>query len=192
MMVNMGIGVLDLSAYVGLVAVGAFTLNLFLGTLLIFRYSAVRQWPHRRFNYFRWHNWCGYLALTAAIVHPVILLFNRDPKFRFLDLVYPVHSPLQPLENSVGAVALYVLAVVVVTSYFRIALGRRIWKAFHFAVYFAAAALLFHSLLTDPDLKTGRVDWLDGGKLFVEMCALVAVALSIFRWRHARKKSPDV
>jgi len=50
------ITVLDLSAYVGLTAVGAITLNMLLGTLMIFRYSPVRQWPHRRFNYFRLHN----------------------------------------------------------------------------------------------------------------------------------------
>jgi predicted ferric reductase len=181
--------VLDLSAYLGLTAVGAVTLNMFLGTLLIFRYSPVRQWPHRRFNYFRLHNWCGYIALVACIVHPLVLLFNAKPKFRFVDLVYPVHSPVQPLENSVGAVALYCLAVVVVTSYFRLALGRRVWKAFHFSIYVGAVALFFHSLLTDPDLSSGRVDWLDGGKLFVEVCAVLVVLMAWRRWRHGSRQT---
>jgi predicted ferric reductase len=185
----MGISVLDLSAYVGLLAVGAITLNIFLGTLLIFRYSPFRQWPHRRFNYFRLHNWCGYIALVAAIAHPLILLLNLRPKFRFVDLLYPVHSPLQPLENTVGALSLYLLAIVVITSYFRIALGRRLWKAFHFSIYVAAVALFFHSLLTDPDLKTGRVDWLDGGKIFVELCAVLVTLMALWRWRHARKQN---
>jgi len=45
--------VLDLSAYVGLAAVGAITLNMFLGLLMAFRYSPHRSWPHHRFNYFR-------------------------------------------------------------------------------------------------------------------------------------------
>jgi DMSO/TMAO reductase YedYZ heme-binding membrane subunit len=39
---------------------------------------------------------------------------------------------------------------VVATSYLRIRLGRRLWKSFHFTVYIAAAALLWHSLFTDP------------------------------------------
>jgi hypothetical protein len=47
------ITVLDLSAYVGLTAVGFVTLNMLLGTLMAFRYSPVRQWPHRHLNYFR-------------------------------------------------------------------------------------------------------------------------------------------
>ena len=146
----MGITVLDLSAYLGLVAVGVVTLNLFLGMLMAFRYSPHRSWPHRRFNYFRLHNWSGYMALSISLLHPAILLLNRDPRFRLLDLVYPMHSPSQSLENTIGAIALYLLAFVVVTSYLRLSLGRHLWKSFHFSIYFAAAALFFHSLFTAP------------------------------------------
>lgn len=67
----------------------------------------------------------------------MILLFNKNPRFRILDLVYPVHSPSQPLDNTIGAIALYLLAFVVITSYSRIRLGRHLWKAFHFSIYFA-------------------------------------------------------
>src|SRR5215470_11201866 len=112
----MSISVLDLSAYTGLAAVGAITLNIVLGVLMASRYSPHRSWPHRRFNYFRVHNWTGYLALGISLLHPVILLFNPSPRFRLLDLIYPVHSPSQPLENTIGAIALYLLAFVVVTS----------------------------------------------------------------------------
>ena len=44
----MSLTVLDLSAYVGLIAVGVVTLNLLLGMLMAFRYSPHRSWPHRR------------------------------------------------------------------------------------------------------------------------------------------------
>ena len=182
------ITVLDLSAYIGLTAVGAFTLNMLLGTLMAFRYSPVRQWPHRRFNYFRLHNISGYLALSLAVVHPVVLLFDKSAKFRALDLLYPVHSPSQPLENTIGAIALYVVAIVVVTSYLRIRLGRCIWKSFHFTIYIAAAALFWHSLFTDPALKNSPVDYLDGGKLFVEACLATIAILAALRYRHSQQK----
>jgi len=120
------ISVLDICAYVGLVAVGAVACNMVLGMLMAVRYSPVRSWPHRRFNYFQLHNWSGYVALAAAILHPLILLLNKPTRFRMLDVVYPVNSPSQPLENTVGAVALYTLAIVVVTSYLRVRLGRRL------------------------------------------------------------------
>jgi len=181
------ISVLDLSAYVGLTAVGAITLNMLLGTLMAFRYSPVRQWPHRHFNYFRLHNVSGYVALCLAVLHPIILLFDKTAKFRLLDLLYPVHSPSQPLENTIGAVALYVVAIVVATSYLRIRLGRRLWKSFHFTVYAAAAALFWHSLFTDPALKNSPIDWFDGGKLFVESCLVIIVAAGLMRWRRAQR-----
>jgi len=185
----MDITVLDVSAYVGLAAVGAITLNMFLGMLMAFRYSPHRSWPHHRFNYFRIHNWTGYLALAVSALHPAILLFNKDPRFRILDIVYPVHSPQQPLDNTIGAIALYLLALVVVTSYVRLRLGRHLWKSFHFSIYFAAAALFWHSLFTDPSLKNAPVDWLDGGKLFVESCLLLIAGISLLRVRYARKQA---
>ena len=183
------ITVLDLSAYLGLTAVGAITLNMLLGTLMIFRYSPVRQWPHRHFNYFRLHNLSGYLALSLAVVHPIVLLFDKTAKFRVIDLLYPVHSPSQPLENTIGAAALYIVAIVVATSYLRIRLGRRLWKSFHFTVYIAAAALFWHSLFTDPALKNSPVDWFDGGKLFVEFCLVLIAVLAILRYRHSIQKA---
>jgi sulfoxide reductase heme-binding subunit YedZ len=184
----MDITVLDLSAYVGLTAVGAITLNMLLGTLMAFRYSPVREWPHRRFNYFRLHNVSGYLALSFSVLHPVVLLFDKTARFRIVDLLYPVHSPSQPLENTIGAIALYVVAIVVVTSYLRIRLGRRLWKSFHFTIYIAATALFWHSLFTDPALKNSPVDWFDGGKLFVEICLLIIATVGVLRWRHSIRK----
>lgn len=188
----MTITLLDLCSYLGLIAVGAVTINMLLGTLMVFRYSPVRAWPHRRFNYFRLHNWTGYLALFFAIVHPIILLFNKSPRFRIIDLIYPVRSPQQPLENSLGAIGLYVVAVLVVTSYLRIRLGRHLWKAFHYTIYLGAIALFWHSLFTDPNLSHSSIDWFDGGKLFVEFCTAIILITSLLRYRHSRKKSHAV
>jgi predicted ferric reductase len=188
----MTITLLDLCAYLGLIAVGAVTANMLLGTLMVFRYSPVRSWPHRRFNYFALHNWTGYVALFFAVVHPLILLLNKTPRFRLIDLIYPVHSPQQPVENTLGAAALYVVAVLLVTSYARIRLGRHLWKAFHFSVYAGATALFWHSLFTDPNLNYSSIDWLDGGKVFVESCAVIILVTALLRYRHARQKAVQV
>jgi DMSO/TMAO reductase YedYZ heme-binding membrane subunit len=134
------------------------------------------------------HNWTGYLLLGACVLHPVVLLFSSTVRFRLRDILYPIHSPSQPLENTIGAMALYALAIVVVTSYFRLRLGRRIWKAFHFVVYVAAVAVFWHSVFTDPNLKNTPVDPLDGEKVFIELCALAVVVFGILRWRYGLRK----
>jgi len=179
---------IDLSADIGLLAVGLVTLNLAVGLLIAVRYSPWRYWPHRRFNIFRIHNWTGYSVLTTSILHPLVLLFSSTARFRVLDLIYPVHSPSQPLENTIGAIALYCIAVVVITSYFRLRLGRRLWKAFHFVIYAAAIALFWHSIFTDPNLKNTPLDPLDGEKVFIEICCLLIALFGFLRWRYGVRR----
>lgn len=180
---------IDLSADVGLVAVGLVTVNLAIGFLIAIRYSPWRYWPHRRFNIFRIHNWSGYAVLGVSLLHPIVLLFSSTARFRIIDVIYPVHSPSQPLENTIGAIALYCVAVVVVTSYFRLQLGRRLWKAFHFVIYAAALALFWHSIFTDPNLKNTPLDPFDGEKVYIEICCLLIIVFGFLRWRYAVRKA---
>ena len=46
----------------------------------------------------------------------------------------------QPVINALGALALYLVAFVVATSYFRVEIGRRRWKLLHYTTYAAAAS----------------------------------------------------
>jgi predicted ferric reductase len=170
------------------VAVGIVTANLLVGFLMAMRYSPWRCWPHKKFDIFRLHRWTGYAALAVVILHPVPLLFSAT-RFRIVDIVFPVYSPSQPLENSIGAVALYCVAFVVVTSYFRLWLGRRLWKAFHFVIYVAGIAVFWHSIFTDPTLKHTPIDAFDGEKVFIESCCLLIVAVGILRWRHDMRQT---
>src|ERR1044071_9692642 len=118
----------ELSAYVGLVAVGLLAANLMLGLLMAAGFNPVRHWPHRSLKLFRFHNWTGYIALTAALLHPAILLFWTSSPFRIIDVLVPGWSPVQPVSNVLGAIALYLVIIVVATSYFRRAFGRHLWK----------------------------------------------------------------
>lgn len=179
----------DLCAYAGLTAVFLATANICLGLLIAVRYSPWRSWPHRRINYFRVHNWTGYLLLLVTFLHPVFLLFVKTARFRPVDIIYPVHSPVQPVENTVGAAALYLLAIVVVSSYFRLGLGRKLWKRTHFLVYAAAACAFVHGILADPELKGSAVDPLDGEKLFVEACFLAVAVGSWLALRYRARRS---
>lgn len=180
--------VLDLSAYIGLTAVGFATANILIGLMIFGRYSPVRYWPHRRFDIFGLHRWTGYGTLGFTLAHPLPLLLSKKPIFRVVDIAFPVWSPLQPLENTVGAVALYLLVIIVITSLYRIELGRHLWKLFHYLTYIAAVGLFFHSILTDPNLTGGAVDYLDGGKVFVEICCAIIIAACIWRVWFGRKR----
>lgn len=179
-----GLSVIDLSSYLGLVAVTLLTLNALMGLLMSVKYNPVRQWPHRRIKTFQLHNWTGYLALTIAGAHAVVLLLSKQEHFRVLDLIYPLGYAKQPLINGLGALALYLLGFVVVTSYFRVEIGRHRWKLLHYTTYGAAAVFFLHAILTDPTLKDKPVDYFDGEKVYIEVLALVLLAAIWWRIRH--------
>jgi methionine sulfoxide reductase heme-binding subunit len=177
-----GLTLLDLCAYLGLGAVGFASLNLLIGMLMSLRYSPLRHWPHRHINVFALHQWTAYLAIALTLTHPVVLLFISSPHFRLYDILWPVSSPLQPLVNLAGAGALYILVLVFVSSLLRTQIGRPIWRSLHYLVFPAAVLIFIHSILTDPNLKDGHPDLLDGGKVFVEIATLISVVATTIRW----------
>ncbi len=174
---------LDLCAYLGLGAVGAVTINLLLGALMSLRYSPVRCWPHRHINIFALHQWTAYCAVFLTLSHPAVLLFLRTPRFRVVDVIWPLHSYLQPKLNFAGAIALYLLVFVLVSSLLRRQIGRPVWRSLHYLVFPAAILVFLHSILTDPELKDGHPDLLDGGKVFVEAAAVVSLLATLVRVR---------
>ena len=178
----------DVSGTIALGAVGLLTLNLLLGLLLSVGYNPTRQWPRQRLKLFTFHNWTGYIAFAAVVLHAGALLFSSDPRFRPVDVLVPIRSPVQPLSNTLGALGLYLVAIVVVSSLkrMRTALGRHWWKAIHYTTYGAAAVFFVHGVIADPELKGRPVDLIDAEKVYVEVCALLVVGAITWRVRHRR------
>jgi predicted ferric reductase len=182
------VSAVDLSGTIALVAIGLLTANLLLGLLLSVGYNPIRQWPRRRLKLFTYHNWTGYVALAAVALHAGALLFSNDPRFELNDVLWPIHSPVQPRTTTLGAVALYLLAFSVFTSLkgVRAALGRHWWKLFHWTTYASASVFFVHGLIADPLLKGRPPDLIDAEKVYVELCALAVLAATVLRIRHRR------
>jgi DMSO/TMAO reductase YedYZ heme-binding membrane subunit len=179
---------IEISAQVGLFAIWLLTANIVMGLLLSVRYNPLRQWPRRRINYFTLHNWTGYIALSLAILHAVVLPFSATANWSWMQVLWPAGTS-QATMNIVGAISLYLLAVVVITSYFRRRLGRSTWKAVHYAGYASAALFYLHGLLLDPKLQNRPVDWIDAEKASIEVCILLVIIGTILRvrWSLAKK-----
>jgi predicted ferric reductase len=184
------ISAVDISSTVGLIAMVMLTLNILMGLLVSVNYNPQTWWPHRKFPmpFWKLHNWNGYLAMGVAVLHPTILLFSTTAKFKIGDVLLPISSPGQRLYNNLGALTFYSFLFVVTTSYFRPQLRYRPWKKLHYTAYAAAALMYVHGTLIDPNLKNQPTDFLDGEKLLVEACCLIAVAASIWRWRYGTEK----
>ncbi len=180
---------IDLAGDLGLVATCLLTLNILLGLSLSTRYHPREHWPHRNIPLFRLHNWAAWTGLGIGLLHPLPLLFAAHDRFRPLDIAFPLWSPVQPVENTLGAGALSLVILVVLTSYYRIPLGRRLWKTIHFSAYAAGALFLTHGLLTDAQLLHRPIDYLDGEKVLVEVCMLLVLAGGLLRIRYAVRRA---
>jgi methionine sulfoxide reductase heme-binding subunit len=179
---------IDISSIVGLIAVGTFTAQILLGLLLSVGYNPIRGWPRLRWaKLFTFHNWLGYIGLATATLHPTILLVSSTAGFRLFDILVPIWSPTQPIPNTLGAIAFYLVAFVVLTSYFRRVFGRHRWKQLHFTAYVAAAVFYVHGVWADPLLKNRPVDFIDAEKTYVEGCALLVIAATIWRFNYGRR-----
>jgi DMSO/TMAO reductase YedYZ heme-binding membrane subunit len=167
--------------------------NILLGILLSTGYRRSPLWKRmpvlvKKISVDDLHNWTAYVALVLAMAHPVVLLADKSLKYRVSDIVLPVSAPHQPLWTMMGALALYAVIVVIITTQKRVKrrLGFRVWKNIHLISYGTALLFVIHGIFMDPELKDRPVDWLDGEKLVSEICAVVLVAATIVRWRHYR------
>ncbi|HTH00298.1 MAG TPA: hypothetical protein VL882_08535 [Vicinamibacterales bacterium] len=62
------------------------------------------------------------------------------------------------------------------------------WKSIHYTTYAAAVIFFIHGLIADPTVTGRAIDYIDGEKVYVEMCAASFVVLAIWRIRHRRAR----
>jgi sulfoxide reductase heme-binding subunit YedZ len=187
---------LDLSSTLGLIATAVLTFNLLLGILLSTAYRRSPLWKRlpawvKKVSIDDLHNWTAYVALAAALAHPLLLLPDATLKYRLTDILFPLNAPHQAFWTVFGALALYAVIVVIVTTQKAVKnkLGFRTWKNIHLVSYCTALLFVIHGVVMDPELKDRPVDWLDGEKLLTELCGLILIVATVVRWRwHLRHR----
>mgnify|MGYP001126270490 CR=1 FL=1 len=182
-----GLSLSDFAAWFGWVAIILLTLNFALGILQPLRYDPLVRWPRRRLpaSLYKLHKWIGYTALGVVLAHPLFLLAHRTHPFTLSAIYIPFRAPVDPVFAGLGTIAFYAMLFVATTSFFRLAVGLRLWKLLHFVAYAVLPVMLVHGLLIDPDLDANTpIDYFDAGKAIVEGCALVAIMLAAWRLRY--------
>jgi predicted ferric reductase len=175
---------IELSGIIGMIALACLAANFVVGFFILT--NSKIQLPYN-LTFLKLHKLTGYSAAIGILVH--ILLIPLDPasEFSWGDLLWPLWTKHQPYANTFGALALYLIAIVVVSSYFKDKLKFGTWKILHFISYFAAVPLIIHSIWTDPKLKDNPIDWIDAEKVFVELCCLVIIAMATYRFMIYKK-----
>jgi sulfoxide reductase heme-binding subunit YedZ len=177
---------IELSGIIGLIAIACLAANFIVG-FIIWKNIPIKL-PYN-LTFLGLHKFTGYSAAIAILIHIVVIPLDPKSKFSWSDLLLPWWTEHQPYANTFGALALYLIAVVVISSYFKDKLKLPLWRTLHYLSYFAAVPLIIHSILTDPKLEDRPIDWFDAEKVFVLLCCLVIIALSVYRFLIVKKRS---
>ena len=176
---------IEISGIIGLIGLGCLTANFMVG-IFIWSKSAIKL-PYN-FTFLKLHKLTGYSAAISILLHIILIPLDPASGFTWGDLLLPLWTKHQPFANAFGALSFYMIAVVVITSYYKEKMKYTFWRTIHFTSYFAAIPLFIHSIVTDPKLKDRPIDWIDAEKMFVEFCALAVLALIVYRFFLLRNK----
>ena len=182
---------LELSNDAGLAATVVLTFNFLLGMMLGTAYKKNFYWKKlpqkiQQTDVNNLHNWTAYVALIIATIHPLLLLFAPTTKFSFVDVIFPVNAPHQKIFVATGTLSLFALVIVIITTQksLKKRMSFRAWKNIHLISYGTALLFIAHGIVMDPELKDRPIDFFDGEKLISELCGMILILATIFRYKY--------
>src|SRR6202158_1440345 len=75
------------------------------------------------------------------------------------------------------------LAAVQALGSARLRMARPWWRKVYYLVFPVLVLMFIHGVFTDPALSNGKVDLLDGGEVFIEVCFMISLATWAVRIR---------
>jgi sulfoxide reductase heme-binding subunit YedZ len=117
------------------------------------------------------HRSASLLSVVFLTVHIVTLTLDPQSQLRWIDAVIPFGSHFKPIWIGLGAMSLDLLGAIVVTSLLRQHIGRRVWRAIHWAAYALWPFAVLHTIGTGTDMSRPWMLW------FVGACTLLIALL---------------
>lgn len=108
-----------------------------------------------RLRSLNFHCWISLQALIFALVHGFTLFFHKFIPFSLADILVPFHSSYEPFLVALGTISLYIMIILVATSYARKYISQRLWRTIHFFNIALYAFSIIHALYLGTDLKSG-------------------------------------
>lgn len=100
------------------------------------------------------HQLSGWLALTIALVHGLLLMIDRTMPFSWTAVFFPSWTNGRELSYALGVVTLYLLLIVLLSSDLVPVLGKKLWKKIHFFSYLAFVFAFVHGVWAGTDTLT--------------------------------------
>lgn len=97
------------------------------------------------------HESLGVGSLLATMIHVFVISIHDFLDFSWMEILLPGMSGWRPMPVAFGTLAMYGLAVVVVSFYLRKWIGQRSWRLIHFGSLGVFLASLLHGIQAGTD-----------------------------------------
>ena len=97
------------------------------------------------------HQFAALLAAGFVLLHLATLVLDPVVPFSLGNLLVPVGEPYQPIATTLGVLALYTLAILLLSSWFRGSLSYGFWRWLHGISFVVFALVTLHGLLDGTD-----------------------------------------
>jgi len=117
------------------------------------------------------HEYTSILGLAFGLFHGLILLGDRFMGFTISQILVPFTSSYQTLAVGLGQTALYIWVILDISFYIRKVIGKKTWRAIHFASFLTFISVLVHGLIAGSDSLSPvmQYTYLGTGGLFLFM-----------------------
>jgi DMSO/TMAO reductase YedYZ heme-binding membrane subunit len=100
------------------------------------------------------HPWVAGTALGLLALHVMAVVADSYVDVGLLQALVPGASPYEPLAVGLGAVSLWMLVAVQLTSLARRRMSRRAWHGVHLLSYLLAVVMTIHAVAAGTDVRT--------------------------------------
>lgn len=97
------------------------------------------------------HQFLALLTGAFVVLHLATLVLDPFIPFSLADLLLPFAQPYRPFATDLGVLALYTLAVVLVSSWLRRRMSYRVWRGVHYTSFVTFFLVTLHGLLAGAD-----------------------------------------
>ena len=97
------------------------------------------------------HQFIALLAAAFVVLHLVSLLLDPFMAFTPANILLPLNQPYRQFATDVGVLGFYALSVVLVSSWLRRRISRRLWRGLHYLGFATFFLVTLHGALAGAD-----------------------------------------
>jgi predicted ferric reductase len=133
------------------------------------------------------HEYVSILGLAFGLFHGLILLGDQFIGFTLSQILLPFTASYQSFAVGLGQAAFYIWMLLDISFYVRKTIGKKAWRAIHFASFLTFLSVLIHALIAGSDTLSPAMQYLylgTGGLLVFMVLYRVLAALA-----HKKEKT---